>query len=467
MSNFHNENGKPSVLIIRVDRHPSIVLAPGTTIWGRSEGCDIRLEDAAVSGRHFRLFFELDSGQWRVDDLGSKNKTRLDGLIIDKPATLPTQGCIEIAGLRLEFHLSFDTDQQPTPLPLNLPLQRTVTHPHQGPAAVRPPPQDTLQLKGIAHQVFFLSEAMKQVQQDTLSAARGGGNLLIEGETGTGKEIVARLYHQTATPGGPFVPINMAAIPKELFESELFGHSRGAFSGAIKDHPGLIRSADGGTLFLDEIGSLPVELQAKLLRVLQDGVVPRLGSVQGQSVRLRIVAASNTPYDVLLADGRLRRDLYFRLHTLQVHLPALRTRREEILPLFTSFLRDFAGPDPVPAIAPDARNLLEQHPWPGNVRQLRHLAQGALILCQRPEFKNAINAELLTPLLSPSVDGAASADSLAELKRSRIDVVLRQTGGNITRAAHILGISRPWLSRLVNQSHAHLSRKDHGQDPDL
>lgn len=207
--------------------------------------------------------------------------------------------------------------------------------------------------------------------------------VLLTGETGTGKELVARAIHQLGPRATcPFVVVNCAAIPEALLESELFGYTRGAFTGAIQSRLGRVHAAHGGTLFLDEVGELPLSMQAKLLRFLQEGEVQRLGSPDVFRVDVRVIAASNADLNSALKNGRLREDLYYRLSVFPIELAPLRERPEDILPLLTHFLDSFCQKAGVPAksVSPQAMRILEAHSWPGNVRELQHVMERAFIL---------------------------------------------------------------------------------------
>ncbi|MCK8784367.1 sigma 54-interacting transcriptional regulator [Roseomonas sp. NAR14] len=282
--------------------------------------------------------------------------------------------------------------------------------------------------------------------------------VLIQGETGTGKEVVARLVHATSNRrAAPFVAQNCAALPAELLESELFGHRRGAFTGAHADKPGLFELADGGTLFLDEIGDMPIGLQAKLLRVLQDGEVRAVGATKPRKLDVRIVAATNAELHGAIAEGRFREDLYYRLSVFPLLLPPLREREGDVSLLAASFAADFAqrhGKD-VRGIAPEAERCLTLHRWPGNVRELRNVMERAVILC--PDGGEILPDHLPPALAAPRAAaapppaGQADADAgelrqrMARTEVQQIQRALRETGGNVTHAARALGLSRRTL----------------------
>jgi DNA-binding NtrC family response regulator len=203
--------------------------------------------------------------------------------------------------------------------------------------------------------------------------------VIITGESGVGKEVVARAIHDLSSRAGrPYVTFNCAATPRELFEGQLFGHRKGAFTGATSDQPGTIRAADGGTLFLDEIGELPLDMQPKLLRFLENGEVSPLGERRPVTVDVRVVAATHRDLEALVRQGRFREDLYFRLQVIPLRVPPLRERREDIPALARHFLRELGPKGRAPVLAPDALAVLTAHDWPGNVRELRNVIERTL-----------------------------------------------------------------------------------------
>lgn len=288
------------------------------------------------------------------------------------------------------------------------------------------------------------SRTMQQVRQLVRTAARTDAHVLIEGETGTGKEVVARAVHALgARARGPFVPINCAAIPETLAESELFGHARGAFTGAVQEHPGALRLADRGTLFLDEIEDLPPSLQAKLLRVVQDREVRPLGGTATRRVDVRIVAAANRDLWRMVEAGGFRRDLYYRLRVLAIALPTLRQRREDVPDLVAHFVarynRRHATRFTVPP--PAVLRPLVEHGWPGNVRELENTLESLLTLA------GATGTDLCHALVErPTPGGSPWGD-----ERSRILRVLDEHRWNRQRTAAALGISRVTLWRRMER----------------
>lgn len=272
--------------------------------------------------------------------------------------------------------------------------------------------------------------------------------VLITGETGTGKELVARAIHELSPRRDKlFVPLNCTAIPSDLLESELFGHTRGAFSGAHSDRAGKFQAADEGTLFLDEIGDMDVRLQAKLLRVVQEGVVEPLGTNRRVSVDVRIVSSTNRDLEQAMREGKFREDLYFRLNVFQVKLPPLRERKEDIPALAEAFLSGFARDlgKPMLHLSPEATGLLQGYGWPGNVRELRNLMERAAVLCKSDIVETALMRSLLpveagTARASLTLDGA-----LANLERQMILEALNTSGDNKVAAAKLLGIGERTL----------------------
>jgi DNA-binding NtrC family response regulator len=294
------------------------------------------------------------------------------------------------------------------------------------------------------------SSAIRAVLDVLFLAAPTDATVLIEGETGTGKELVAKALHRLSRRArGPFVAVNCAALPETLAESELFGHARGAFTGADKPRAGRFREADGGTLFLDEIGEMPLALQAKLLRVIQEGEVQPLGIDKPQSVDVRIVAATNRHLGELTAAGKFRSDLYYRLNVVPLDLPPLRDRREDLQALAEHFLRGTGRKFSAEAIA-----SLEHHPWPGNVRELENVVARLKVLkpvgdFQLADLPQAIRAPQSLPAMpqnaASSGTGVDLYAALGELEDRLIREALERSGGNRNQAAQSLGLNRTTL----------------------
>jgi DNA-binding NtrC family response regulator len=302
------------------------------------------------------------------------------------------------------------------------------------------------------------SEALRAVIDTIERVASANATVLITGESGTGKEVVARLLHGSSPrAGGPLVAVNCGAIPENLVESELFGHAKGAFTGATEARPGKFVQADGGTLFLDEIAELPLQMQVKLLRVLQEREITAVGDSRIRRVDVRIIAATNRDLAQMVRKGSFRSDLFYRLEVLPIHLPALRDRREDIAPLAQHFLdsmnRRF---DRNVVLAHDTLLVLTAYDWPGNVREMENLFERLVILARddaarvedlpaRMRDGGALTAAVVS-VAKDLRDGAIDFQgAVQDFERSLIDHALRQVGGNKTRAAELLGLSRTTL----------------------
>jgi len=297
------------------------------------------------------------------------------------------------------------------------------------------------------------SPAMLRTLDLARRVAKVDTTILITGESGSGKERLARFIHdESARTAGPFLAINCAAVPETLLESELFGHARGSFTGASQDRPGLFEAANGGTLLLDEIGDVPPAMQVKLLRVLQEREVRRVGENRTRSVNVRVLAATNRD---LLADvhgARFRQDLYYRLRVVEIVVPPLRERREDILPLARQFLAGVAKRfgKKAPALAPKAANLLLGYSWPGNVRELENALERAVVLARA----DRIGADDLPPEVGagpPAIQTPSEIRTLAAVERDYIAAALRASGGNRAHAAQRLGIGAATLYRKLKQ----------------
>ncbi len=289
------------------------------------------------------------------------------------------------------------------------------------------------------------SDAMQHVFRAVAKAAATNATVLITGESGTGKELVARAIHyQGANPSAPFVPVNCAGIPEGLVESELFGHVKGAFTGAITTRAGFFLTADGGTIFLDEIAELPSATQAKLLRVLEDGQVQMVGASRPREVEIRVIAATNKDLARLAKQGAFRDDLFFRLNVVTLHLPALRERGDDVLLLarhFTARFARLAGRE-APQFSDRAIDALRRYHWPGNVRELENLIQRLVVMTEGA----TIEVTDLPPFMRYSAPRPQDPNrTLAQVESEHIRNVLAAVGGNKTRAADVLGIDRKTL----------------------
>jgi NtrC-family two-component system response regulator AlgB len=297
------------------------------------------------------------------------------------------------------------------------------------------------------------SADLREALDVVLRAAAADVPVLLRGESGTGKGVVARLLHaRSPRAGRPFVVVNCPTLSEELLASELFGHARGSFTGAVRDQAGRVEAAEGGSLFLDEIGEIAPGLQAKLLRFLQEKQFERLGDTRTRHADVRVVAATNRNLEADVASGRFREDLFYRLNVVQVTLPPLRERREDILPLARHFLAFFArsaGRPPL-AFSPDAEQVLLAHAWPGNVRELRNAVERAVVL----STGTVLGAESLPSFAPSAPDALRIGDdvSLDEIERAHLEAVVRRAP-SLEEAARILGIdaSTLWRKRKRNE----------------
>ena len=328
-------------------------------------------------------------------------------------------------------------------------LQRTVAQLHVAIDALRAP-------SGIVGRSPLLATSLALAEK----VARHPSTVLVTGESGTGKELVARYIHRASPRAAlPFVAVNCGAIPESLLESELFGHAKGAFTGATTERDGLFAEADGGTLFLDELGELPMPLQVKLLRALQEGEVRRVGDSVARTVDVRLVAATARDLEADVAEGRFRADLYYRVNVVRIHLPALRERTEDVPELVRYFIDrfnrrlvlDIAGATPA------AMRALMEYPWPGNVRELENVVERAMVLTDQPQ----LGIEQLAGLaVAPAGAGAEAARSPLDLSVKRrtealervlIAEALERTRGNRTRAAKLLDLSHRALLYKIRE----------------
>jgi len=282
---------------------------------------------------------------------------------------------------------------------------------------------------------------------------------LVTGETGTGKELISRALHSWSGRRGQFVICNCASVVETLFESELFGHKKGSFTGAVADKPGLVDAAEGGTLFLDELGEVPVEVQAKLLRLLQNRETRRVGESVSRKVDIRVVAATNRDLRRMVSEGAFREDLFYRLSIVQLHVPSLRHRAEDLPLLIRHFLEDFAARyhRPKLQITKRAEAVLCRHSWPGNIRELENALSYACMLTQTGTLDLVDLPDYLLEVRSAE---GAPLPTLAEVEYRHVMEVLKACGGNRARAAEILGIGRATLYRLIARETAGASERE-------
>ncbi len=321
--------------------------------------------------------------------------------------------------------------------------------------------QDQLNQQQAFGALVGISRPMRELFSQMTRAAKAPLPLLIRGETGTGKELIARELHRLSDrSAGPFVAVNTAAIAESLTESELFGHVKGAFTGADADRSGCFRQADGGTLFLDEIGDMPLAAQTKILRAIQERVIQPVGSSKTVAVDVRIISATHQDLEAAIPEGRFRQDLYFRVRGIELRIPPLRARREDILLLANYFLERTHAVASAPAFAADAINALLAHTWPGNVRELEQAILAAAAMRQTSEIRSAdlplphhkTNAE---PPQFDQLRGLPLTEAkgilIEQFERSAIEAALADNAGNVSAAARQLGLHRQSLQQKMAQ----------------
>jgi DNA-binding NtrC family response regulator len=385
----------------------------GRLVIGRSQEADVVIDHPSVSREHVVL--EVDESGVTIADLGSKNGTRLFGerLAPNTPAVLPSGVLAEVGEVVLVFRGN------------------------EGRASVPGQP---------AGEPYF-GQALRPVLARVDKVAAEEIPVLFLGETGVGKQILAERLHARSGRKGPLLELHCAAIAPALFESEIFGYERGAFTGATGAKPGLLEVAHGGTVFIDEVGELPLDIQVKLLRVIEDKKVQRVGALKPRTVDVRFVAATNRQLADEVAAGRFRQDLYYRLGGVTIEIPPLRQRGDEIAVLARHFVEEASAARgrPAPRISAAALEALLKHDWPGNVRELRHTLQRAAILADRGEI-GAEHIELQPRAKPASAKPEAAGPPLpGGDERTRILAALEQCAGNQTEAAKLLGISRRTL----------------------
>jgi two-component system response regulator GlrR len=297
------------------------------------------------------------------------------------------------------------------------------------------------------------SPLMENLLTQARLVAGSDASVLIQGQSGTGKELLARAIHRaSARAGGPFVGLNCSAIPESLFESELFGHVKGAFTGATRDHPGLFRAAAGGTLFLDEIGDMPPGFQVKLLRALQERSIRPVGSTESVAIDVRIISATHQDLELALRENRFREDLYYRMNVVTLELPSLVERREDIPLLANHFLKHFpdTGKRGVRGFSPEAMEAMLSAPWPGNVRQLYNVVEQSVALSTTPLIPVSL---VQRALRGESSEMPAFAEARSEFERDYLTRLLQITHGNVTRAAGIAKRNRTEFYKLLQRHH--------------
>ncbi len=440
----------------------------------REEGCDVTAckslarRDALLSQRRYDVML-TDVMLADGDGLASIDTVR--DLAPDMPIiVLSAQNTLDTA-VRASDSQAFE--YFPKPFDLD-----ELTHAVRQALANRPAANEAADPDEGALPLIGRSPAMQGVFRMITRVLRNDLTVLVTGESGTGKELVAEAIHQLgARKTGPFVAVNMAAIPHDLLESELFGHERGAFTGAVSQQIGKFEQANGGTLFLDEIGDMPADAQTRLLRALQSGRIRRVGGRQEIKVDVRIIAATNRNLTPMIEEGRFREDLFYRLNVVPIHLPALRERREDIGALIRHFLGQATAEGlPRRRILDEAVQILQAQKWPGNVRELRNVVF-RLALLARDEIIDAATVEDAIPPAKDgtgpgqgngferalkawlneqgSVHGTLYHTSLAAFEKPLFEHALRETDGNQLRAAQLLGINRNTLRKRLGELDIH------------
>lgn len=408
--------------------------ASGRILIGRSARCDLRIVHGSASREHAVVHVE---GGLFIEDLGSSNGTKVNGRELEPGvrASVARSTLVELGSTVLQ-------------------VQEGLAHLEV--EDLLPAPQTDVQ-------------SMAQTQRVAQLVAGGDISVILRGETGVGKEVLAKAIHdQSPRADKPYLKLNCAAFAESMVESELFGHERGAFTGAHQAKPGLLEAANGGTVLLDEVGELPLLMQAKLLRALGNREIIRVGATRPRPVDVRILAATHRDLEALIEAGEFRADLYFRLNGITLEVPALRNRREEILPLAKLFLKEHAEKLAIvpPRLPVETERHLLAYSWPGNIRELRSVLERAILLAEGgtiyprhcvlssrsvsspesappPSRPEADRPPAGTPLPSAvSGSGKQLKDEMRELEKRRITDAMAQCGGNQTKAARVLGMSR-------------------------
>jgi two-component system nitrogen regulation response regulator NtrX len=319
------------------------------------------------------------------------------------------------------------------------------------------------------HEIVGESQVMRDLKEQIAIAAPTEGWVLITGENGTGKELVARQIHgQSKRADRPFVAVNCAAIPEELIESELFGHEKGAFTGAVQAKQGRFELADGGTIFLDEIGDMSLMTQAKILRILQEHSFERVGGTQPIEVNVRVIAATNKDLSVEMTEGRFREDLYYRLNVIPFHVPLLRERTDDIPSLVERFLARYSAQAGVAPkrVSPRALEKLTSYPWPGNVRELQNIVERLVLMTPGEVIQpDDLPEQVLTPDRESLLRGRGSeklSDARAAFERDYLVEKLRANGWNISRTAEVVGLARESLSRKLRSLQIEVEKHRNG-----
>jgi DNA-binding NtrC family response regulator len=401
------------------DQGGSRRLETGSVVIGREEDCQLILNDASVSRRHARLTARPDG--ILVEDLGSTNGITYLGKRIERATLMP--------GARIGVG-RYSIDLLPLSDSGSIPVSRRESY----------------------GSLVGTSLSMRRLYSLLEMLEHSEAPVLVEGETGTGKELVARALHENGRRARkPFVVIDCANVPAELMESELFGHRKGAFTGAVADRPGAFEEAGGGTVFLDELGELPLPLQPKLLRVLETGQVKRLGEARHLPVDVRIITATRRNLAVEVEQRRFRDDLFYRVAVVQLKLPPLRERREDI-PLLVRHLSRQSPEGELDRLPPEAEELLMRHDWPGNVRELRNVVQRALALgIVSVESGELDHSARRAPGSGEKKYKQARELALREFERSYLQELWTRYRGNLSAAARAAGLDRKSLRNLLRR----------------
>ncbi len=410
------------------DRGLEIELPPIGVVIGTERSCDVVLTDSFVSRRHCSI--APSAGGFAITDLGSKNGTVIDGVAVGKVVAPP--GCALRIGKTL-------VQLMPADEVLDI------------------PPSENDRFGGL----LGGSQTMRQVFAVLERASKSAAPVLFLGESGTGKELMARGVHD-ASPrkDGPFVVFDCGAATETLIESDLFGHTKGAFTGATSERQGAFAAAHGGTLFLDEIGDLPVALQPKLLRMLEAGEVIALGGRRSERYDVRIVAATHRDVFAEVARGGFRGDLYYRLAVVEVHVPPLRQRPGDLASLITMFLERAGRADLASQVGGAALERLQRYHWPGNVRELRNVITRAVALAGPDDDFHSLPFVLRPTAAAPEAAAAradrpfheAKDEIVAKFEREYLADLVQKAGGNLSQAARIAGLERKFLYKLLERA---------------
>jgi transcriptional regulator with PAS, ATPase and Fis domain len=450
-------SGSPARLSMRLVGEGILISHPlpprGDVVIGRGAESDLRVDDPSISRKH--AVVTVDGDQVRIKDLGSANGTRIGERALEPGESVDVAPgeVVDLGSVMLIVQRGYSGQRSP-----------------------RVPPHGDVEAGVDPSSVVVADPAMVRIQRLIQRVAPGRITVLLLGETGVGKEIAAEMVHRMSPrAAGPFLRLNCGGFSESLLEAELFGHEKGAFTGAVQAKPGLLESAEGGTVFLDEVGELPPSLQVKLLRVLEDRHVMRIGALRPREIDVRFVAATNRDLEEEVARGGFRQDLYFRINGISVVIPPLRERVREIRQLARSFVGQAsrqAGCDE-PTVSAGALALLEAYAWPGNIRELRNVMERAVLLAgdgviteehlpaEKMAAPPAPRATSATAPRSPAPpaageaardgdEGSLQAD-VEELEKRRIVAALESCAGNQTRAARMLGIARGTLASRLEQ----------------